>query len=351
MSKKARRQKTKKTKLSKSSGAKKGNKRKLPSLKETEAYIKEHNLKVMDPLSDYGFKRLLASERNKDILMHLLNVFISEDTGIITDITYQSTEMLGVRKEDKYVRYDLYCKNQDGRHFIVEMQNGKQSNYADRLRVYTSLATVRNMDKDDKYYERVPKIYSFNIMSYNMPEFKGKERFFSKVYHKDDDNDIFTKNIVYYFVELSKFAAQLETLDMSDERNLILYMFTNVVYLQQEEINALTPMQMRFYEECQISNFTNMEKQDYVKSLLDYPSVHEMVECERAEAKEEGIQLGIQMGIEQGIQQGIEQGIEQGEISTKRLLARNMLAKGLAPALVVEISGLTEDEVMALMQQ
>jgi predicted transposase/invertase (TIGR01784 family) len=72
-----------------------------------------------------------------------------------------------------------------------------------------------------------------------------------------------------------------------------------------------------------------------------------MVECERAEAKEEGIQIGIQMGIEQGIQQGIE----QGEISTKRLLARNMLAKGLAPALVAEISGLTEDEVMALVQQ
>ncbi|MBP5496116.1 MAG: hypothetical protein J6X98_02995, partial [Bacteroidales bacterium] len=141
------------------------------------------------------------------------------------------------------------------------------------------------------------------------------------------------------FVELSKFAAQLETLDMSDERNLILYMFTNVVYLQQEDVDTLTPMQMRFYEECQIANFTNMEKQDYVKSLMDYPSVHEMVECERAEAKEEGIQIGIQMGI------------EQGEISTKRLLARNMLAEGLAPALVVEISGLTEDEVAALAQQ
>ena len=180
-----------------------------------------------------------------------------------------------------------------------------------------------------------------------MPEFKGKKRFFSKVYHKDDDNDIFTKNIVYYFVELSKFAAQLETLDMSDERNLILYMFTNVVYLQQEDVDTLTPMQMRFYEECQISNFTNMEKQDYVKSLLDYPSVHEMVECERAEAKEEGIQIGIQMGIEQGIQQGIQ----QGEISTKRQLARNMLAEGMDPAIVAKISGLTEEELHNLARE
>ena len=305
----------------------------LPSLKETEAYIKEHNLEVMDPLSDFGFKRLLASERNKDILMHLLNAFISGDTGIITDISYLPTEVLGIRKEDRFVRYDLYCKNQDGKRFIVEMQNGKQSNYAYRLRVYTSLATVHNWDKKDKKYERVPKIYSFNIMSYDMPEFKGKKRFFSKIYQKDDDNDIFSKNIVYYFVELSKFAAQLETLDMSDERNRILYMFTNVVYLQKDEVNTLTPMQMRFYEECQINNFTDMEKQDYVKSLMEYPSVQEMMECERAE--------GIQIGIEQGIKQGIEQGREE----EKRQIVRNMLAKGFDPDLVAEIVGLTAEAV------
>ena len=343
MSRKTRRQKTQKTKTSQKIGLRKMNKRKLPSLKETEAYIREHNLKVMDPLSDYGFKRLLASERNKDILMHLLNVFISEDTGIITDISYLPTEMLGIRKEDKFVRYDLYCKNQDGKRFIVEMQNGKQANYADRLRVYTSLATVQNLDKSDKYYEHVPKVYSFNIMSYDMPEFKGKKRFFSKIYHKDDDNDIFTKNIVCYFVELSKFAAQMETLDMGDERNLMLYMFTNVVYMREDEINNLTPIQMRFYEECQITNFTNMEKQDYVKSLMEYPSVHEMVECERNEAKEEGIQIGIQIGIEQGMQ--------QGETNTKRILVRNMLAKGFEPAIVAEIACLTESEVLELVAE
>ena len=328
MSKRSKGQKNQRIKPQKQNKNTRGNTRKLPSIKETEAYIKEHNLKVMDPLSDYGFKRLLASERNKDILMHLLNVFISDDTGIITDISYLPTEVLGIRKEDRFVRYDLYCKNQDGKRFIVEMQNGKQSNYADRLRVYPSLATVHNWDKKDKKYERVPKIYSFNIMSYDMPEFKGKKRFFSKIYQKDDDNDIFSKNIVYYFVELSKFAAQLETLDMSDERNRILYMFTNVVYLQKDEVNTLTPMQMRFYEECQINNFTDMEKQDYVKSLMEYPSVQEMMECERAE----GIQIGIKQGREE----------------EKRQIVCNMLAKGFDPDLVAEIVGLTEEEVRAM---
>ena len=326
MSKRRKRQKSQKTKWSQHSATEKGNRRRLPSLQETEAYIKEHNLKVMNPLSDFGFKRLLASERNKDILMHLLNAFISEDTGIITDISNLPTEVLGIRKEDRFVRYDLYCKNQDGKRFIVEMQNGKQSNYADRLRVYTSLATVHNWDKNDKHYERVPKIYSFNIMSYNMPEFKGKKRFFSKIYPKDDDNDIFTKNIVYYFVELSKFAAQLETLDMGDERNRILYMFTNVVYLQKEEVNTLTPMQMRFYEECQINNFTDMEKQDYVKSLMEYPSVQEMVDCERADAREEGRAEG------------------RAEVFAK------LLDHGFDAREIAEATGMTEEEVLSIAQ-
>ena len=116
---------------------------------------------------------------------------------------------------------------------------------------------------------------------------------------------------------------------MSDERNRILYMFTNVVYLQKNEINTLTPMQMRFYEECQINNFTDMEKQDYVKSLMEYPSVQEMMECERAE----------------GIQQGIQIGIEQGREEEKRQIVCNMLAKGFDPDLVAEIVGLTAEAV------
>ena len=306
-----------------STNAKKESKKGLPSLKETEAYIKEHNLKVIDPLSDFGFKRLLASERNKDILIHLLNAFISHDTGVITDITFLPTELLGIRKEDKYVRFDRFCENQDSDRFIVEMQNGKQLHYADRLRVYSSLATVQNLKQGDHEYRQVPRVYSFNIMSTNLLEFKGRDRFFWSVYSKDNDNKIFSKNIVYYFVELSKFAAQLESLDMNDERNRLLYMFTNVVYMPEQEFETLTPMQQRFYEECQITNFTDMEKQGYVKSLMEHDDVREMVECEREEAREEG------------------------RVEERRKLFTSLLSHGFDMHEVATAAGMTEEEVLA----
>jgi len=75
-----------------------------------------------------------------------------------------------------------------------------------------------------------------------------------------------------------------------------------------------------------------MEKQDYVKSLMEYPCVQDMMECERAEAKEEGIQIGI----------------EQGREEEKRQIVRNMLAEDLDPDLVAKITGLTAEEVRAM---
>ena len=145
----------------------------LPSIEETESYIREHNLKIINPLSDFGFKRLLATERNKDILLHLLNTFISEDSGVITDVTYLPTELLGVSENDKFVRFDLYCKNQNGDRFIVEMQNGWQKHFADRAIVYMGRASGQSVKKGDNLYENVTGVYSLNIVAYNIRNSKG----------------------------------------------------------------------------------------------------------------------------------------------------------------------------------
>ena len=49
-----------------------------------------------------------------------------------------------------------------------------------------------------------------------------------------------------------------------------------------------------------------------------------------------------------GEREGREKGREEGREERTRQLARNMLAKGLDPALVADISGLTEDEILSL---
>ena len=119
----------------------------------------------------------------------------------------KSKQKQKVSKEDKFVRFDLYCKNQNGDRFIVEMQNGWQKHFADRAIVYAGRAAGQSVERGDTLYEQVKGVYSLNIVAYNLPEFKGNKNFFWRVYLKDDRNKIFSKKNVLYFVELSKFAA------------------------------------------------------------------------------------------------------------------------------------------------
>ncbi len=131
-----------------------------------------------------------------------------------------------------------------------------------------------------------------------------------------------------YFIEFRKFAAQLEMLDMTDVQNRWLYMFTHVMTIKEREMPDQNSIFRRFYEECQITNLTDMEKQEYVKSVLEYEDVQEMMMCERDIARKEGR--------------------EEGRADEKRQLARNMLEKGIDPALVAEITDLTIDEISLL---
>ena len=151
-------------------------------------------------------------------------------------------------------------------------------------------------------------------------EFKGRSKFFWKVFQKDDDNKIFSKENVLYFVELCKFAAQLETLDLTDEKNLWLFMLTHVADVSDELLERSDPIFRCFHRECLVSNLNDMEKKEYVKSVLEYDDVRESMMCER----------------------------EVGRKEKTRLLVRNMLAEGLDPAMVAKIADLTEEEVLAM---
>ena len=53
-------------------------------------------------------------------------------------------------------------------------------------------------------------------------------------------------------------------------------------------------------------------------------------------------------GIEQGIAQGIEQGIEQGKLDTSLNFARNMLKNNYSIDSIIEITGLSREQIERL---
>lgn len=70
------------------------------------------------------------------------------------------------------------------------------------------------------------------------------------------------------------------------------------------------------------------------------------------EAMEEGIQKGleegIQKGLEKGIQEGLEKGIQEGAEIEKKNIAQVMKEKGFDVGLIMEVTGLSKDKILAL---
>lgn len=106
------------------------------------------------------------------------------------------------------------------------------------------------------------------------------------------------------------------------------YTLANVGRMDLQDLSQEDEVFRSVFEDSMHQKLNKMEKEEYKKSVLEYEDVQEAVRYAH--------------------EQGLEQGLEQGRETEKRQLARNMLAKGLAPSLVAEISGLSVEEVMAM---
>ncbi len=78
--------------------------------------------KYVNPFTDYGFKRLFGEEPNKDLLLDFLNELLRDEQGPITALTYLKNENLGSTDLDRKAIFDIYCENERGEKFIVELQ-------------------------------------------------------------------------------------------------------------------------------------------------------------------------------------------------------------------------------------
>lgn len=86
--------------------------------------MEEYREKYINPFTDYGFKRLFGEEPNKDLLLDFLNELLKNEQGRITELTYLKSDKLGSSEHDRKAVFDLYCQNERGEKFIVELING-----------------------------------------------------------------------------------------------------------------------------------------------------------------------------------------------------------------------------------
>jgi len=105
-------------------------------------------------------------------------------------------------------------------------------------------------------------------------------------------------------------------------------------------------------EELEISGFSDAELRAYDKFWDSVSVERTLIDDSYQKGKEEGMEKGIAEGMEKGIKQGMEKGMKQGMekgMSQRSLeIARKMLAKGMDEASVMDMTGLTAEEIKLL---
>lgn len=94
------------------------------------------------------------------------------------------------------------------------------------------------------------------------------------------------------------------------------------------------------YEDCKISKLSDMEKNEYEKSILEYDDVKDAIDYHSRLAKAEG--------REEGKAEGIAEGITQGVTQAKYQIAVELLKAGIDLAIISQTTGLTEEDIIQL---
>ena len=81
--------------------------------------------KFINPFTDFGFKKIFGEEANKDLLINFLNELLAYEGQKIAKLTFKKNEHLGISDLDRNVVFDLFCENEKGEKFTVELQKAK----------------------------------------------------------------------------------------------------------------------------------------------------------------------------------------------------------------------------------
>ncbi len=278
--------------------------------------MSEFREKYINPFTDYGFKRLFGEEPNKDLLLDFLNELLKKEQGKITELQYLKNENLGTTELNRKAVFDLYCTNEKGEKFIVELQKTKQKFFKDRTVYYSTFPIREQAIVGSEWNFELKRVYTIAILDFVFDEDKNQpEKFRYDVKLSDiETKEIFYDKLTFIYLEMPKFNKKAEELETRFEKWL--FVLRNLHKLDRIPDNLRENIFLKLFETAEIAKFNSKEYQEYEDSLKYYRDLKNSLDTAREEGKIED--------------------------------AKKMLEKKLDISLISEITGLTEEQINKL---
>ena len=240
--------------------------------------------RYINPLTDFGFKRIFGTEVNKALLIDFLNVVLPAQHRV-KDLTYRNTENLGNTPIDRKAIFDLYCESASGEKFIVEMQKAKHNYFKDRSVYYATFPIQEQAQKGDWNYKLTP-VYTIGILDFVFSDHRNESTLLHIVELKDQDCRVFYDKLKFIYIELPKFTKTIDGLE--DHFDQWLYLLRNLPDLEDQPVELQNSTFRQLFSVAEVANLSKSEREAYENSLKYYRDMVGVVDTAREEGREEG---------------------------------------------------------------
>jgi predicted transposase/invertase (TIGR01784 family) len=275
--------------------------------------------KYINPFTDFGFKKLFGEEISKDLLINFLNQLLPSEHKI-TELKFKQTENLGSTEIDRKAIFDIYCENENGEKFIVELQKAKQNFFKDRMGYYSTFPIQEQAKKGDWDY-KLTAIYCIGILDFIFDDEKEqKDKYLHYVaLTEQETKKVFFNKLHYIYLEMPKFnKSENELITEIDKWSYFIKNLQNLDHIPAKLQNEIF---IKAFEIAEIAKFDRKQLEEYEQSLKYYRDIKNVVDTSFVE------------------------GIEEGRKEEKYDVVKNGKKEGLSIDILIKLTGLSKEEI------
>ena len=280
--------------------------------------------KYINPFTDFGFKKIFGEEASKPLLIDFLNALLPQQNKII-DLTFKNTEQLGQSESDRKAVYDIYCENENGEKFIVELQKAKQNYFKERT-IYYSTFPIREQAERGEWNYNLKAVYCVGILDFTFEDYESEPEK-SEVVHtiklKNQKGKTFYDKLTYIYLEMPNFKQRQDELKTRLDKWLYfikhLEDFQTIPSIFNDEVFT------QAFEKAELANLGQAELDSYENSLKIYRDLKNVIDTAYDEGKSEGK----------------SEGKLEGKIET----AKTLKESGVPADIISKATGLSESDI------
>ena len=303
---------------------------------------------LLDIQSDYIFKRVFGVEKNKKLLISLINSIL-RGNPTVTDLEIRNTEISKIVKNNLTIYLDIKAEINPQEFVDIEIQVRNTGEIMERAVQYLAeiltlncrKLTEKEKEAGQRQTYKYPKVIGIWIMGENVTDRKDavNEACVAFPPTERDEYQIITDKLRIFFVELQKFHPK-----HVDRKNMLDVWMAFLKNPLDDDIQDVPEVKEALDTLKEISADKDEREIYYLRQHTEFGYLSEKnvaVQKEREKAEKEKKEL-----VEKA--QKREKQLEEKAKAEKIESAKKMLADGLPLELVSKYSGLSVEEIQGL---